>query len=236
MSSHLELKQTLELVEHLNAIVRDFAAREVKLSQEHRVKITAGQNRLDEAVEELNRQLAGEIGRTDASFRAAREIIEGQYKSRKTVITDAIKTSLKTGFNRIEIKEGGRKHKLQTEIIQNKRNRETGLAAAENTHAEFKTALAGDQQTLAGCEAVARLAFSGYGSLTRLVSDPPAAPEPNLTPDEYDLMTELRTLLDKTDGDLKKFRKLLLPAFSNTAGCGWCWRWPRSDWCPCSSF
>ncbi len=213
MSSHLGPKQTLELIENLKTTVRDFAAREVKLSQEYRVKTTAGQNRRDEALEEFNRQLAGETGQADATAHAAREIIQGKFKSRKTVIADAIKTSLKVGFNRIEIKEGGRKHKLQTEIIQNKRHRETGLASAENTQAEFKTALASDQQALAGLEAEACLAFSGYGSLVRLVSAPPAAPEPNLTPDEYDLMTELRALLEKTGGDVKKFQKLLLPAF-----------------------
>ena len=95
MSSLLGLKQTLELLESLKNTVRDFAVRETKLNQEFRIKITAGQNRRDEAVEELSRLVAGEIAEVDASHHAAREVVEAKFKIRKSTIAGATKTSHK---------------------------------------------------------------------------------------------------------------------------------------------
>ena len=89
-------------------------------------------------------------------------------------------------------KEGRRKHKLQTETLQAKRNRETGLANAESAWNEFTSALAQEHDALSALEATAQSAFKGYRKFRRLLARPQSMAEPDLSRDEYQLMSELR--------------------------------------------
>src|SRR6185369_10385052 len=91
--------------------------------------------------------------------------------------------------------------------------RETGLANVERTWEEFKNGLAADNQTLLALEKKAQNSFRGYGKFLRLLRRAAESAAPDLTRDEYQLITELRELLGKIGSDLERFRKLLLPAF-----------------------
>src|SRR5262245_50612679 len=133
--------------------------------------------------------------------------------ARKSAITEAHRTGLKSGAQEIENKEGSRKHKLQTEELQSKRNREQGLAAAATRLAEFKQALADEQQSLAAIEERTRSSFSGYRGFVRLLSESSAAKGPDAGSDEDQLRGQLRELIAKVTGDVARFRRKLLPAF-----------------------
>jgi hypothetical protein len=206
------VEKTLELLESLKSAVRDFAAREEKLNEEFRTRIAALRYRRDEALGELNRKSSVEIEQADSSLEAARAKAESKFTARKSRISEAHRASKKQMLDAIENKEGGRKHKLQTETLQAKRNHEAGLAAAEAAFLEFQNELAAEDETLVRLETKARNSFKGYWKFRRLLSRARALTEPDLAPDEYRLMTGLRELLRQAGDDLDRFRQLLLPA------------------------
>ena len=218
MSRHAGVKQTLELLESLRGVVRDFAAREEKLEQDFQAKVRAARHRRDTGTAEAEESLAAQITDIEAQFQAAREHAEARFRQRKAQIAEATRVSRKRRLEQAESREGTRKHRLQTETLQNKRNRESGLANAERAWQEFKDALAADETQLAALENKARRVFAGYGKFRRLLRNAPAKSSPDLMRDEYQLTTELRQLLSQAGQDLDRFRGRLLPAFFR-------WRW-----------
>ena len=212
MSSHLGVDQSIELLKNLKAAVRDFAVKEEKLNGELRSKTTLLLRRRDETTENLTNQLSAAIARADASFQAASDSLESKFNSRKSRISDAHKASKKCMLEAIQNKEGSRKHKLQTETLQSKRNRELGLANAETAFADFKASLAAEHETLSRLERLARSSFRGYWKFLRQLAHAPASSHPDLAPDEFELIVKLRSLLAEAGEQLRRFRRLPLPA------------------------
>ena len=66
MSSHLGVKETLELLESLKGLLREFAATEEKLNLQLRAKISSLHRRRDEAINALATRLSEEIEQADA--------------------------------------------------------------------------------------------------------------------------------------------------------------------------
>ena len=231
VSSHFGVEQALGLLENLKGTVRDFVAREEKLNQELRAKITVVRHRRDQGTEELATKLSADLDQETSVFQAAKAAAETRFAGRKSWITEAHRTSKKKALETIENKEGSRKHKLQTETLQTKRNREAGLASAETAWEEFKAALAEEDRALMLLETTAQHSFKGYRKFLRLLSraqagsaNLPPAPSssaetgrdtrpPDLALDEYQLTAELRDLRNKIGGNLDRFRRFLLPAF-----------------------
>ena len=159
--SHLGVQATLELLENLRGGIREFAAREQKLKSELRDKLAALRYRRDGQAEESRSRISAEIGQAEATFQVTKAAVQTSYDRRKSRITEAHKSSKKSALGEIEGKEGRRKHKLQTETLQAKRQRETELASTETTCEEFKIALASEDEALAALEARARSSFQG---------------------------------------------------------------------------
>jgi S-DNA-T family DNA segregation ATPase FtsK/SpoIIIE len=204
-------EQILALLESVKGTVREFAAREEKLNQELGLKLASVQRRRDEDTAEANSLLAEQLREKETSTQAARELAKSRFEARKARIIEAHRAAKKETLKSIENKEGSRKHKLQTETLQSRRAYETGLASAESTLAEFKNALAAEQEVLAILEEKARSSFRGYRKFLRLLSSE-AGGLPDSARDEYQLLAELRDLLNKTGDDLDRFRKKLFPA------------------------
>ena len=211
MSSHLGVDQTLELLDRLKGTVHDFAEREEKLEQDFRIRIGRVRQRRNDAVEEVENELVVAIGVADAESQTTKQAVEARYARRQSRITEAHQAAKKKRLADTDEKEGRRKHRLQTETLQSRRDRETGLATTESTLAEFKAALAEDNGTLAGLEASALNAFRGFRQFVRAVAAAPEKATPNLAPDEYQLIAELRELQEKTGTDLARFRRYPLP-------------------------
>src|SRR6185369_845578 len=190
VSSHLGVAQTLDLVENLKATVRDFAAREEKLNNELRTKVAAARHRRDAATEATTNDLSTAIAKAEAAYEAEKTNAELRFERRKAAIVEAHRLSKKKALHEIENKEGSRKHKLQTETLQSQRSRETGLANVERTWEEFKNGLAADNQTLLALEKKAQNSFRGYGKFLRLLRRAAESAAPDLTRDEYQLITE----------------------------------------------
>ena len=213
MSSHLGVEQTLELLDSLKTAVQDFTEREEKISSEFRLRIGRVRQRCQETTAEISEQLAAAIGGEDESCQSAKRAVEAEHERRQTKISNAHKAAMKKRLADIDEKEGRRKHRGQTEALQNKRDHETGLANAETTFAEFRAALTEDQAGLLQLEARAQNSFKGYAKFGRMIPSALEKAAPNLAPDEYPLQTGLRELLGKTQDDVGRFRGMVLPAF-----------------------
>lgn len=212
MSNRPGVQATLELVDRIRTTVREFAAKEEALSQEFRLKIGSVQRRRDQETQALEQQLPEELAREESGFQAAQERAKARHAARKTRIAQLHKTLNRRAAELIEDKEGRRKHKLQTETLQNERNQKTGVAEAEKAHADFSATLAAEQQALVDLEEKVRKSFAGYGSLRRLLSDRPSVEAPAVSRDEYQLFDELRALLNATEEELRRFRGMFIAA------------------------
>ena len=89
MSKHPGVKRTLELLDGLKAAVRDFAAGEEKLDYEFRVKLGREHQRREEADAEEAQRQAADTTAAEATFQAAKEIVESKYARRKAKINRA---------------------------------------------------------------------------------------------------------------------------------------------------
>jgi hypothetical protein len=163
------------------------------------------ETRRNKVVEKFSTELAASISEENELFRAAHEAAEMRFKKRKTRIVQAHKNSKQQALNFVETREGIRKHKLQTETMQMHRNHDSGLANTEKRFAEFQATLSGENAALSALEQSAR---KKLGSHRKLLSRPT---EGNFDGDEYQLINELRELINKTEKDLKRFRKLFWP-------------------------
>ncbi len=211
MSSHLGVGKTLELLERLKSSVRDFTAREDKLNQEFRSRLNVERGRRNEAVETLTRQLADDIAKAEFDFQSAKANTALHYESRKTRIAEAHKASQKNAQAAITAIEGRRKYKLQTEMLTARRNHETGLATADATLAEFQGQLAAETTTMVALEKLAEDSFKGYRKFIQQLAAAPDTATANLTPDENQLLVDLRAVLNRAQDDLVRFRKMFLP-------------------------
>lgn len=220
MSNERGVDKVLELVGRLRATVKDFTAREDALTRDFHVKINSVQRRRDEDTEALHQQVPGEIAHVEATAQIARDRANASHARRKAGIAQLHKTIQKRAAEWIEDKEGKRKHRLQTETLQNERGRTSGLAATEQAYAELTASLAGEQQTLAGLTEKAQGSFKPFGKFVRLATE--AQPEGQIDPacDEYQLFEELRALLTKTDDETSLYSRMLLPAIFRVL---WLW-------------
>ncbi len=212
VSDAMGVTETLELVDRLRTTVRDLTRREDALLREHAIKAGALQRQREQETETLRARLPAELAALEQEFIARRQRVDRRHDERKARIGAFHKTLNKRAAQWIEDKEGRRKHKLQTETLQNQRGREAGLAANEKAFKEFQAALDGEQQALAATTDGAQSAFKGFARFGRQLAEatPDTAPDQNR--DEHQLFTDLRAALDQVETDVRSYRKLLLPA------------------------
>jgi len=65
VNSHLGVRETLELLENLRGTVREFNAREEKLVEELRSKLSLLERRRDEAIDWATRRLVEEVAKAE---------------------------------------------------------------------------------------------------------------------------------------------------------------------------
>ncbi|MDB6022629.1 MAG: segregation ATPase, FtsK/SpoIIIE family [Pedosphaera sp.] len=211
MNSRPGVKQTLELVDRLKAVVTEFAASEEKLAHEFRLKFSRERQHREEVTFGEAQRFAAEAGAAEAEFQAGKEAAEAKYDRLKARINRARASSKEQALERIEYRTGTRKYELQKLLMESERNRDAGFAATVTMYQDFGANLAGELATLDALETKARGSFRGYGAFVRLISRALEKAQPNLEPDENKLLEELRNLLRQTDGDLDRFRGLLIP-------------------------
>jgi hypothetical protein len=202
----------LDLTEHLRGTVREFAAKEEAVLGEFRAKSNAARRRYEDEKNALQQKLPVALAGADSVHVAARERISSRHSQRAARIVRLHKSLRKRAADSIEDKEGRRKHRLQTETLQNQRGRETGIAQTEKNYAEYLDALAAEQAVLSSLAQDARRAFAGMPGFRKRLSQAESLSDADRARDETQLLDELRGLRDRATAELKQYRRLLLPA------------------------
>lgn len=210
MSSKLAVSTLLELLGRLSHTVRDLAGRAIKLNDEFRLKTNRETRQRDLALADQAEQLATAIGQAETALQARKTSAQTKFEQRKARISRAYQSSRELALEEVDKQTGQRKYELQKQMLQSEKDRETALASAAKTLADFKTELAAVQQTLAALEASAQTSFRGYRRLLRAFFSAYKKPASELGQDENQLLTELRELLDKTRVELGRFRWFIL--------------------------
>jgi hypothetical protein len=202
--------KTVELLENLRGAVRDLTARANKLHDDLLARLARERARRQAALEDLARQSAEARSQAETEAAAARTAIELSYEQRKVRIGRAYQAGKEKGLEKVETQTGSRKYELQRTMLQAERDRESGLAANLKRFQQCESALAAEEQTLAGLERAARVAFSGYRTFLRLFANAYEKAQADLSANEDALLEELRRLLATASGEVKQFRKNLL--------------------------
>jgi DNA segregation ATPase FtsK/SpoIIIE, S-DNA-T family len=211
VSSQLTVTQARELLERLKATVQEFAAAEEKLNKDFRQKTDATEKRFKEELEAIDAQLTTQLAEADAAFETAKTAFQSRDEKRTARITRARKTSQKLAAQRIDDEEGHWKHKSQKGMLDTKRWRADSLVLNDARLAEFNQQLAENRGAFVDLEQSAAKAFRGYGKFRKLLAGANVLPNTDLAPDEHQLLEKLRELHGRTQEDITRFNKLLLP-------------------------
>lgn len=212
MSSQLKVSEAIELVESLRGALREFAASEESLEKDFRARTAGVQKRHEDALQAQDEQLAADLSQAEAAFQTARDALQRKYERRKARLGRALKSANKTALERIDNEEGRVKYTSQKGLLDTERNHKESLAQNDTALAEYNARLAENRETFVALENDARRAFRDYGKFRKRLTNPGKIPEPDLTPDEHQLLERLQQLHGKTAAELKQFRRILLPA------------------------
>jgi DNA segregation ATPase FtsK/SpoIIIE, S-DNA-T family len=207
--SDLGVRDMCALLDVLKDAVRDCAAREEKLNADFRARSAAEIKLADEASVGLTEKLAGDIEKENVAFSDEKNRRQSACENRKARITRAHAAIQKKLFDEIGELHGQRKHKIQANVLEAERRRDTALAGAVATLESFRQKTADAAGALEGLEKLARRAFGGCGKFRRWLKK--VQPEPDLSADENVLFGEFQRLQKKNGGDLAQFLKFPLP-------------------------
>jgi hypothetical protein len=209
VSSILGVREALELLNRMRTTVRDLSTRAEKAGQESQTRISH-ELRLRQAVlQQQAEQLTTDLAEAEADHTAAREVEAEKFEQRKSRIGKAYQSSKEKALAAVDDRIGARKYELQKTMLQADRDRTANLSAAAAALEEFKGHLANENAALATFEEAARRSFRGYGRFTRLLAGAEAKSDPSLSPDENQLLSELRELLGKIQDERRRFRRLV---------------------------
>jgi hypothetical protein len=202
--------QTLELLERLRGVVRDFKARADKLNEEFHGRMAKERLWRESILGEHQAETAAAVNEAEVAFLDAKATAEVKHERRKSRISRAYSSSRDQALKDIENQTGGQKYEMQKRSLQAERDREAALAVAAKMLQEFKANLAVEHEALAALEANVSRAFGGYSRFRKLLEAAYEKAQPELSRDENQMLAELRELMAKTRGDLERFGHVLL--------------------------
>jgi hypothetical protein len=207
-------QDTLALLERLRQIVRDFAERDEKLTQELLARKTAELRAFEFNAKQTAAQSAENLASLENSFEAARVHARDAMERRRLRINEAHKSARKLVLEQVAEQEGRRKYKLQEASLHAERRKAAELAESKATRDAMHKALTESQAGFAELEESVRSSFSGSGQFKRLLAPTAIWPEPDFSADEQTLLSHLNQLRIDISADLSKFRKRFMPAIS----------------------
>ena len=213
MSKHLSASQTVELLQQLRAIVEDFASREEKLNRDFRVRIEGMENRFADHRSDLENRLSQQLAEEETRSQAARDLLNSRHERRKSWISKAYGASKRQGAQRIDHEEGRRKYHVQKGQLAARRTREESLTANDSRFADFNRQLSETRDGFLDLERRAQKSFRGYRSLRKRLQRAEGSPDVDASGDQHRLLEQLGELRQKTETELGRFDRLILPKF-----------------------
>jgi DNA segregation ATPase FtsK/SpoIIIE, S-DNA-T family len=204
------VKEMLALLDTLKSAVRDFAAREAKLTGDFHSQTTAAGRLLEDAAVRRTEQLGDAVDQEKAAFAERKQRRQAVYERRKARINDAHAAVRKRLLDEIGEQHGQMKYKIQESTLEAERRRDEALANTVVTLEHFRRATTESAGTL---EELAKSAWSvfGCGKFRRLLSPRHKWPTPDLSPDEGVLFEQQQKLQEKVRNDLERFKQFPLP-------------------------
>jgi S-DNA-T family DNA segregation ATPase FtsK/SpoIIIE len=201
----------LALLEKLKSVVQEFRAREEKLDIDYRVRLNNEKRTFDSATKEHAQQQSERLANAEIEGQNELARWSSRFDRRKVLINEVHKKLRRKAVDDVTEHEGRRKHKLQQSALEAEKRRDRDLANASTALKEFKAKLATSQQEFANLEAETFRTFRGYRKFRKLLSPNVQWPEPDFSPDEYQLFDQLGQLQTKVREGLTRFRRMFLP-------------------------
>jgi hypothetical protein len=202
----------LALLDRLKGVVQEFRAREDKLDLDYRVRLNNEKRALEAATKEQSQRQSDLLANAEVEAQNDFARWTSRFDRRKVGINEAHKKLRRKAGDDVTEHEGRRKHRLQQKALEAERLRDTELANANAALKEFKGKLTESQQEFANLEAESYRTFGGYRKFRQLFSPNHQWPEPDFSPDEYQLLEQLGQLQTKVREGLGRFRGMFLPS------------------------
>src|SRR5690348_13036630 len=103
----------LSLLERLKQTVRDFAAREEKLTQDYRGRVASELRMFEAAAKEQSARQEEELANAQAAHASAKDRWQTRFERRKVRINEAHKSARRKVVDQISEQEGRRKYRIQ---------------------------------------------------------------------------------------------------------------------------
>ncbi|HEX4263055.1 MAG TPA: FtsK/SpoIIIE domain-containing protein [Verrucomicrobiae bacterium] len=206
MSNNFGAKDMLALLDTLKNAMRDFAARDDKLNADFRARSGVETRAFNIAKEKQTTDAAEIIAKAEADFQTAKENARTRFEQRKAKLNQAHIRLRKHVLDQISQQEADIKYNVQTGSLEAERVRDEKLTAAANALEDFNRRTAETSERFAGLEESARKALGG--GFRKLLAPEREWPQPDLSPDENQLLDELLRLEKKIGDDLERFRGL----------------------------
>jgi hypothetical protein len=208
VSKDFGAKEMAALLETLKNAMRDFAAREDKLSADFRARSSVETRAFDISREKQTTAAAETMAKAEADFQTVKDQANARFEQRKVKLNRAHITVRKRVMDEISQHEADIKYSVQTGSLEAERVRDENLANAAATLEDFnrRTNEAAERSGL--LQAAAHKVFSGYGKFRKLLAPGREWPQPDLSADENQLLDELLRLEKKIGDHIGRFRAL----------------------------
>ena len=203
--------ETLAALDRLRRSVRELVTRADQLEGDFAARSTKLRAQFEQAVADERARWASASESGKAAATAQRTTAESAFARRKTRIAQALDSARKRKLADIEAAEGRRTFAIQRDLLEADRVREADTQKNKVDHETFATQLANERAALEQLNSRARATLAGYRSLAKLVAQPPAAAKLDLSPNEHQLIEQLRVQRDHADHALGRCRSAVLP-------------------------
>jgi hypothetical protein len=211
VNSQPGVNEMIAPLEMLKSVTGEFAAREEKIEKDFRARSAAAQNALASGNETQESAAATLEANAVAALETEKQRLQSRFAKRQARINRVHAAVSGQLLGAISKSDAGWRNRTQQGVQSAETHRDEELANVTATHENFQQNLvaAGDLQTR--LETATRRAFRGYGRFRRLLKPQSQWPEPDLSPDENVLFSELQKIQAKISGDLGRFGKFPLP-------------------------
>ncbi len=143
MSNHPGVNDVLGLLDTLKEAVHEFGVREAKLENEFRLASVAETKAHEAEIEALSVEFSERITQAAVGFQTGTEACRSRFERRKTKINQAHYAARKRILEAISEQEGRQKNRIQENVLEAERRRDTERRNAESALEEFNLRLSG---------------------------------------------------------------------------------------------
>jgi S-DNA-T family DNA segregation ATPase FtsK/SpoIIIE len=196
----------LALLDSLKSALRDFATREEKLNSDFRTRSGVETKAYEFACEKQRTDSSEKLAKAASDSESAKENLRKRFEERKARLNQAHIQVRKRVLDEISRQEADIKYSVQSGSLEAERVRDENLIATATAFEDFNRRATETYNRFALLEAAAKKAFAGYGKFQKLLDPDHKWPEPDLSPDENQLLEKLQQLEKKIGDDISRFQ------------------------------